>query len=158
MLRLNRGGLSFLPSSAVLHNLYETFGEKNCWVHRFSFSSTAGESCTLTALWSQAIPLCCTTEMSLEPQGQRSSLAAPASAVKILYFVYQVLSMCDQYKVVLKKYVTFLYSLVCLLYTPHISNRASHISSAYYPHVARGHHVTWSSSDFGACVKDGCLQ
>ena len=108
--------------SAVLHDLHETFGEKNCSLSAVGPVSAARLVSRAPWLHSQAELFLCATQagMSHERQGQCCSLAASASAIKILYFVYLVISTCHQYKIVLKKYVTFLYSLVCL-YIHHTS-------------------------------------
>lgn len=105
--------------SAVSHDLHDTFGGKNC--SPSAAGSVSAARLVSRAAWLHSLFLCATQAgMSHEPQGQCCSLAASASAIKILYFVYQVISMCHQYKIVLKKYVTFLYSLVCL-YIHHTS-------------------------------------
>lgn len=83
--------------------------------------------------------------------------AAPVSTIKIMYFIYQlIISMFNQYKKVLKRYVNFFGTkLLCILHTQPIWKWANHISSAYYPHLACGHHIIRSSSHLLRHLREG---
>lgn len=64
--------------------------------------------------------------------------------------------MFNQYKKVLKRYVNFFGTkLVCILHTQPIWKWANHISSAYYPHSACGHHIIRSSSHLLRRLREG---